>query len=73
MLKLHWVQEIFLFENAEEAALYLIETQAISTVPWDNTGPYLRFGAVFESSGEEDDDRIMKILEDRLLNANLKF
>ena len=62
-----------LFENAEQAALYLIETQAISTVPWDDTGPYLRFGAVFESSGEEGDDRIMKILEDRLLNANLKF
>ena len=62
-----------LFKNAEQAALYLIETQAISTVPWDDTGSYLRFGAVFESSGEEDDDRIMKILEDRLLNANLKF
>ena len=61
------------FESAEEAALHLIETQGISTVPWDNTGPYLRFGAVFESAGDEDDDRVLQLLEERLKNADLRF
>ena len=62
-----------LFESAEEAALYLIETQGISTVPWDNTGAYLRFGAVFESTGDEDDDRVLQLLEERLQSADLRF
>ena len=61
------------FKSAEEAALHLIETQGISTVPWDNTGPYLRFGAVFESAGDEDDDRVLQLLEERLQNADLRF
>ena len=61
------------FESAEDAALHLIETQGISTVPWDNTGAYLRFGAVFESAGDEDDDRVLQLLEERLQNADLRF
>ena len=61
------------FESAEEAALHLIETQGISTVPWDNTGAYLRFGAVFESTGDEDDNRVLQLLEERLQSADLRF
>jgi LL-diaminopimelate aminotransferase len=61
------------FDSAEDAALHLIETQGISTVPWDNTGAYLRFGAVFESAGDEDDDRVLQILEERLQHADLRF
>ena len=61
------------FSNAEEAALYLIEEFGISTVPWDNTGAYLRFGAVFESKNEEDDQRVLSLLENRLSKAALRF
>jgi len=61
------------FANAEEASLYLIENFGISTVPWDNTGPFIRFGAVFESAGEEDDERVLNELASRLKQANLKF
>ena len=61
------------FSSAEEAALYLIEAYGISTVPWDNTGAYLRFGAVFESANEEDDDRVLALLESRLADADLRF
>ena len=61
------------FSNAEEAALYLIEAYGISTVPWDNTGAYLRFGAVFESANERDDDRVLALLESRLADADLRF
>jgi LL-diaminopimelate aminotransferase len=61
------------FANAEEASLYLIETAGISTVPWDNTGAFVRFGAVFESAGDEDDERVLNELAARLAKADLKF
>ena len=61
------------FANAEEASLYLIENFGISTVPWDNTGPFIRFGAVFESAGDEDDERVLGELAARLAKADLKF
>ncbi len=61
------------FANAEEASLYLIENFGISTVPWDNTGPFIRFGAVFESAGEADDERVLNELAARLKKADLKF
>jgi len=61
------------FANAEEASLYLIENQGISTVPWDNTGSFIRFGAVFESASDEDDERVLGELAARLAKAELKF
>ena len=61
------------FLNAEEAALYLIKYFGISTVPWDDTGSFLRFGAVFESKGKADDDRVLELLKNRLLSAKLLF
>lgn len=61
------------FGNAEESSLYLIEKFGISTVPWDNTGPFIRFGAVFESASEADDERVLKELSARLSKAKLRF
>ena len=61
------------FSNAEEASLHLIENVGISTVPWDNTGPFIRFGAVFESDGDADDERVLDELANRLRLADLKF
>ncbi len=61
------------FANGEEASLYLIENVGISTVPWDNTGPFIRFGAVFESAGDVDDERVLNELSARLKQANLRF
>lgn len=61
------------FDSAEDAALHLIETVGISTVPWDNTGAYLRFGAVFESANDADDDRVLGLMEERLRDAALVF
>ncbi|RKX41357.1 MAG: LL-diaminopimelate aminotransferase [Verrucomicrobia bacterium] len=61
------------FANAEEASLHLIENAGISTVPWDNTGPFIRFGAVFESEGDADDERVLDELSSRLKQAGLKF
>ncbi len=61
------------FANAEEASLYLIENSGISTVPWDNTGPFIRFGAVFESADDADDERVLDDLANRLKQADLRF
>jgi len=61
------------FANAEQASLHLIEHFGISTVPWDNTGPFIRFGAVFESAGDADDERVLGELAARLRTADLKF
>ena len=61
------------FANAEEASLYLIENFGISTVPWDNTGPFIRFGAVFESADDADDERVLNELAVRLGKAELRF
>ncbi|MEI6891176.1 MAG: aminotransferase class I/II-fold pyridoxal phosphate-dependent enzyme [Pontiella sp.] len=61
------------FACGEDASLYLIENFGISTVPWDNTGAFIRFGAVFESAGDEDDERVLSELSARLKTADLKF
>ncbi len=61
------------FANAEEASQYLIKEQCISTVPWDDAGAYLRFGATFESAGRADDARVLEELGRRLANAGLVF
>ena len=61
------------FKNAEDASQYLIREHSISTVPWDNVGPFLRFSATFESAGDDDDDRVIAELKKRLQSANLKF
>ena len=59
------------FANAEEASQFLIKNCSISTVPWDDVGPYLRFSATFESGG--DDDRVITELGNRLRSVDLMF
>ena len=61
------------FHSAEEAADYLIRKHLISTVPWDDVAPSLRFSATFESAGPKDDDRVIAELQTRLSQAGLRF
>lgn len=61
------------FANAEEASQHLILEHAISTVPWDDVGAFLRFSATFESKDKADDERVLAELGSRLASANLKF
>ena len=60
------------FKNAEEAAEFLIINAAISTVPWDEVGAYLRFSVTFEVLEETEED-IINELRDRLKALNLVF
>ena len=45
------------FENAEACAQWLITEHLVSTVPWDDAGPYLRFSVTFQAPGGEADER----------------
>jgi len=61
------------FKTGEDASQHLIREHLISTVPWDDAGPFLRFSATFESAGKEDDERVLMELDHRLKTANLKW
>lgn len=61
------------FNSAEQAADYLIRKHLVSTVPWDDVFPYLRFSATFESKDAKDDDRVLGELQARLSQAGLRF
>jgi len=61
------------FETAEAASQYLITEQSISTVPWDDAGPYLRFSVTYEAASEADEDALMAETESRLKGLGLMF
>jgi LL-diaminopimelate aminotransferase len=61
------------FATAEDASQFLIKEHLISTVPWDDAGAFLRFSATFESAGDNDDDRVIAALGERLANAGLRW
>ncbi len=61
------------FATAEDASQFLIRDCQVSTVPWDDAGPFLRFSATFESAGTKDDDRVIAELGSRLAKAGLVF
>ncbi len=55
------------FETAESCAQWMITEHLISTVPWDDAGPYLRFSVTFQASGGEGDERrVVEAIERRL-------
>jgi LL-diaminopimelate aminotransferase len=61
------------FANAEEASGFLITGAHISTVPWDDAGPFLRFSATFAADGEADERRVAGELSSRLCALDLQF
>ena len=52
---------------------YLIKEALISTVPWDDAGPYLRFSATFAAKDKDDEFRVIKELVKRLKPLELEF
>lgn len=61
------------FPTAEAFSQYLIAEHSISTVPWDDAGPYLRFSATYEADGEPAEDALMAETERRLMQIGPKF
>ncbi len=61
------------FASAQEASQFLIHELSISTVPWDDCGPFLRFSATYEAEDETAEDDLMAEAHARLQRARLKF
>jgi LL-diaminopimelate aminotransferase len=61
------------FENAEEFSEYLITEKLISTVPWDDAGPYIRFSATFEAQGRNDEKRVLADFKSRMADLEFEF
>ncbi len=45
------------FDSAEACAQWMITEHLVSTVPWDDAGPYLRFSVTFQAPGGEAQER----------------
>ncbi len=55
------------FDSAEACAQWMITEHLVSTVPWDDAGPYLRFSVTFQApGGEVQERRVVEELERRL-------
>jgi LL-diaminopimelate aminotransferase len=61
------------FKTAEDVSEYLITEKLISTVPWDDVGPYLRFSATFVAKNEEDERRVISEMKKRVAELELRF
>lgn len=61
------------FQNAEEVSQWLITEKLISTVPWDDAGPYLRFSVTFVAKNQADEGRILTEIENRLREVQFEF
>ena len=61
------------FENGEALSQWLIREKLISTVPWDDAEPAIRFSVTFAASDEADEDRVINEIADRLGDVKLEF
>lgn len=61
------------FANAEEVSQWLITEKFISTVPWDDAGPALRFSVTFAARNLDDEHRILAEIEKRLGTVQFEF
>ncbi|HET7559668.1 MAG TPA: LL-diaminopimelate aminotransferase [Limnochordia bacterium] len=62
------------FATAEAFSEYLIREHLISTVPWDDAGPFVRFSVTFEAKDDpEDEARVIDELLRRLRRDRFVF
>jgi LL-diaminopimelate aminotransferase len=61
------------FKTAEDVSQWLIAEKLISTVPWDDAGPYLRFSVTFVAKDAADESRILGEISRRLSEVTFEF
>jgi LL-diaminopimelate aminotransferase len=61
------------FKNAEDVSQWLIAEKLISTVPWDDAGPYLRFSVTFLAKDPADERRVLREMGARLDGVTFEF
>jgi len=61
------------FRNAEEVSQWLITEKLISTVPWDDACPNLRFSVTFAAKDPADEQRVLEEISRRLGGVSFEF
>jgi LL-diaminopimelate aminotransferase len=61
------------FASGEDFSQFLITEKLISTVPWDDAGPYVRFSVTFEAADAKEERRIVDTVKQRLAELELVF
>ena len=61
------------FENGEDLSQWLIHEKLISTVPWDDAEPAIRFSVTFAAKNEADEDRVISEIASRLSDVKFEF
>ncbi|MBM3838752.1 MAG: LL-diaminopimelate aminotransferase [Verrucomicrobia bacterium] len=61
------------FKTAEDASQWLIMEKLISTVPWDDAGPYLRFSVTFVAKDQAEEKRVLAEVGNRLSDVRFEF
>ena len=61
------------FENGEALSQWLIREKLISTVPWDDAEPAIRFSVTFAAKNEADEDRVINEIASRLSDVKFEF
>jgi LL-diaminopimelate aminotransferase len=61
------------FRSAEDFSQFMIVEQLVSTVPWDDVGPYVRFSVTYQAKSIDQENAVMAELNQRLKAAQLEF
>ena len=61
------------FRSASEFSEFLIKEALISTVPWDDSGPYVRFSVTFQAASPEEEIAIVDEMKKRMMGLELEF
>lgn len=61
------------FRNAEDLSQFLIREHSICTVPWDDSGAYLRFSVTYQAANEGEEDALMRSLISRLKDIRFRW
>ncbi len=61
------------FADAEEFSEFLITEKLISTVPWDDAGPYVRLSATFGAKGKADEQSVLEEFKKRMGGLQFEF
>lgn len=66
-------EEVINFKSGEDFSQWLIRDHSISTVPWDDAGAFVRFSVTFQAKSREDEERVIRALDERLSSYRYTF
>ena len=61
------------FSSGEEFSQWMITEHLISTVPWDDAGPFVRFSVTFVAPTEDDERKVVEEIKRRIGACKFEF